>query len=410
MRVLHLTTEFPPVIYGGLGTAVGGWVTASARRGMTVAVLLVEGVLLVGDVGYGRYGQPAWAEHRAKDREQVVINRNGVMFFQTSWFDAIEVGVRLVEQWQPDIVHLHTAMLWHVAHSIQERTSKRLVFHIHSVDHAEYELGEEPNPWLAHNTAQDAAIEAADHLIALSQSERELLAHYYPTARDRIRVVGNGIDESPSARQAARKERRTESPIVFYCGRLVVRKGIHELLAAIPQVLERSPRTRLVLAGGPPLLTGDEVKQQWLPCDLNPYCSHVHFTGWLAPHQVAEWYRIADVLIVPSRYEPFGMVILEGMLYGLPIAASNVGGPAEILEHGRTGLLFPPKNVEALTQTLLQLVMDAGLRRQIGVAAAEEVRRKWLWPRIVEKMRAVYQEAINFRASDRQKNQLGRSG
>jgi glycogen(starch) synthase len=83
------------------------------------------------------------------------------------------------------------------------------------------------------------------------------------------------------------------------------------------------------------------------------------------------------------------------MLYGLPIAASRVGGPAEILEHGRTGLLFPPKDVEALAQTLLRLVTNSSLRRRIGAAAADEVRRQWLWPRIVEKMRAVYQQVIH---------------
>src|SRR5262249_32600114 len=129
-----------------------------------------------------------------------------------------------------------------------------------------------------------------------------------------------------------------------------------------------------------------------------------------APDEVAEWYRIADVLVVPSWYEPFGMVILEGMLHGLAIAAANVGGPAEILEHGRTGLLFPPKSVDALAQALLELVVDAGLRRRIGVAAADEVRRRWLWPCIVEKMRAVYQETINHLPDRRTAVSLSRSG
>jgi glycosyltransferase involved in cell wall biosynthesis len=69
-------------------------------------------------------------------------------------------------------------------------------------------------------------------------------------------------------------------------------------------------------------------------------------------------YTAADVLVVPSRYEPFGMVILEGMLYGLAIIAADVGGPAEILEHGRTGLLFPPRDVNALSRALQCLLDD----------------------------------------------------
>ena len=393
MRVLHLTTEFPPVIYGGLGTAVGGWVIASARSGITVAVLLVEGVLLVDGLRHSHYGQPACTSHGANAQKQAIINRDGVAFFQTSWASAIEAGVRLVHKWQPNIVHLHTAMLWPVAQAIQKRTGKPLIFHVHSVDRAEYELGEEHNPWLAHGEAQEGAIDAADRLIALSESESGLLANYYPKARGKIRIVGNGIEESPSAYRAANKERRTKCPIVLYCGRLVARKGISELLTAIPQVLKRAPTTRFVLAGGPPPLTGEDVARYWLTRDLHSCHSQIHFTGWLRPHQVAEWYSETDILVVPSRYEPFGMVILEGMLHGLPIAASAVGGPAEILEDGRTGLLFPPKDVDSLVQALLRLVLDPGLRHQLGSAAAAEVRRRWLWPYIIEKMKIVYNEA-----------------
>lgn len=98
-------------------------------------------------------------------------------------------------------------------------------------------------------------------------------------------------------------------------------------------------------------------------------------------------------MAVPSWYEPFGMVILEGMLYGLPIVAAAVGGPSEILEHGRTGILCPPKDAEALGDAILKLVIDSRLRRQIGIAAAEQVRDKWLWPHVVRKMREVYREA-----------------
>jgi glycogen(starch) synthase len=87
-------------------------------------------------------------------------------------------------------------------------------------------------------------------------------------------------------------------------------------------------------------------------------------------------------------------VILEGMLHGVPIVASAIGGPAEILEYERTGLLFPPRDVEALACALLQFVENPAQRRDIGTAAVEEVHREWLWPRIVEKMRRVYQEMM----------------
>ena len=83
------------------------------------------------------------------------------------------------------------------------------------------------------------------------------------------------------------------------------------------------------------------------------------------------------------------------MLHGVAVAAAAVGGPAEILKHESTGLLFPPRNAEALTTTLLQLVRDADLRQSLGIAAAAEARQLWLWPNVVVKVRSVYLEVAN---------------
>jgi glycosyltransferase involved in cell wall biosynthesis len=93
------------------------------------------------------------------------------------------------------------------------------------------------------------------------------------------------------------------------------------------------------------------------------------------------------------------MVILEGMLHGLPIVASAVGGPAEILDDEHTGLLFPPMDVGRLSRQLIRLVHNADLRQQLGMAAAAELRSTWLWPQTVEAMRHVYEEVIPPAAS-----------
>jgi glycogen(starch) synthase len=403
MRILHLTPEYPPVIWGGLGTAVGGLVSASARAGLSVGVLLVGGVLLVDEErGYGAW-QPVSAERVSGERS--IFGPEGVIFFHVSPSDAVEVGIRLVRRWKPDVIHLHTAWLWQVAREIQERTGIPLVFTVHSLDRAEYEVGHLPTQW----QAQEEVIATAARVIALSQSEKELLAQYCPQARDRVRIVGNGIDDCVAARATAYgRDVRNESPLVLYTGRFVARKGIGDLLEAIPRVLERAPRTRFVLIGG--YGAAEEISRDWLPGALYPHLDQVTFTGWLPPSQVARWYRAADILVVPSWYEPFGMVILEGMLYGLPIAASAVGGPAEILENGRTGLFFPPKDAGALADAILKLVATSSLRRRMGVAAADEVRRKWLWPAIVQKMRTIYREAALTRSPKPSSKALAAAG
>jgi glycogen(starch) synthase len=286
-------------------------------------------------------------------------------------------------------------MLWYVAEAIQAATRTPIVYHVHSVDRAEYDIGHEPNPWLAHSHTQDQAIAASDRLIALTRSESELLIRYYPAMRAKIRIVGNGIDDSEVARAAAFRTRPPGPPLVLYSGRLVERKGIRELLDAIPQVLDAVPDVQFVLAGGPPPLTGDEVAAQWLTPQHACYRDRIHFTGWLSPDDVYRWYAAADILVVPSRYEPFGMVVLEGMLHGLPIIAAEIGGPADILQHGTTGLLFAPRNVSALAAALRHLIEDGDERRRMGLGAAKDVRRRWLWERLVPDMLDVYGEFLS---------------
>lgn len=390
MRILHLTTEFPPVIYGGLGTAVGGWVTGSSQSGLTVGVLLVEGPLADAETMTMAYGRP----QPSIAGDGVVTERAGITFFQASTAHAIETGIEAVRRWRPDIIHLHTAMIWHVADAIRRHTNTPIVYHVHSVDRAEYEIGHEPNQWLAQAIEQGNAISSSDRLIAISESERELLEFYYPADRERVRVVGNGIADSAHAHQSAARPRDSDSPLVLYSGRLVERKGIHELLAAVPAILSIEPRARIVLAGGPPYVTPDDLKRQWLPPELASHSSRIDFTGWLTPSQLDRWYAAADLLVVPSRYEPFGMVVLEGMLHGLPIVASAIGGPAEILDEGRTGLLVPPRDAHALAEAITRLVKNPALRIRIGAAAAREVRRRWSWPKRVRRMRAVYRELV----------------
>lgn len=388
MRVLHLTTEFPPVIWGGLGTAVGGLAAASADAGLEVMVLLVGGT---GFQGYDRIVAATATEVDCRVRPQ--CDRNTITVVPIGDADAVQTAVQLVRDWQPHVVHLHVFWLWHIAHAIREQTQTPLVYTVHSLDRAEYELGDGPPVCLAQWDTQEAVITAADRIVALTHSERQLIGAYCPTARDRVRVVGNGIADDRSALPYRRHTPRSDSCLVLFTGRFVERKGIRDLLCAIPRVLDRAPATRFVLAGGHRHCTGADMENYWLPEHMRPFRDRIHFTGWLTPDQLARWYRAADILVVPSWYEPFGMVILEGMLHGLAIAASAVGGPAEILEHDRTAHLFQAKCAAALANAISRLALDPVLRRRIGTAAADEVRRRWLWPEIVARMGRVYREA-----------------
>lgn len=384
MRVLHLTTEFPPIIYGGLGTATGGLVKASVKAGIETAVFLF------GPTAGSSYGElrPLIAKESANRRRRVT----GATIFEISWFLDLDAITAIAARWRPDVLHLHSFWIWPIAEGLRERLGIPLVYTVHSLDRAEYEIGAGPPQCIGQWDIQQTVIHGADRIISLTNSERDLLMDYCPAVNERIRVVGNGIEDVLRQRKARPSNRK--APVVLFSGRFVDRKGIRELIEAMEIVLTQAPRVKFVLAGGHRGCPGWQMEAWLLPDCLHRYRSRIHFTGWLTPAEMAKWYRTADILVVPSWYEPFGMVVLEGMINGLAVAASAVGGPAEILSDGRTGLLFPPRDPHALAQSILQLTSDSKLRTRIAVAGAAAVRKTWLWPQIVEKMRSVYEEAI----------------
>jgi glycogen(starch) synthase len=382
VRVFHLTTEFPPIIYGGLGTATGGLVRALARSGIDVAVLLIGSA---SGAGYREFApDPAAVARRRRAR--------GAMIFEASWFEDIESMVRRVRGWRADLLHLHSFWLWPIAQALRDRLGLPLVYTVHSLDRAEYEMGAGPPQCIGQWTQQESVIHGADVVITLTGSERELLAQYCPGVDDRIRIVGNGIEDAPLRRRA--RGARSLAPTVLFSGRFVDRKGIWELIGAIGIVLAAAPDVRFVLAGGHRGCPAEQMEAWLIPEGLRRYRSQIHFTGWLTPEQMAGHYRVADILVVPSWYEPFGMVVLEGMIHGLAVAAAAVGGPAEILRDGETGLLFPPCDTQALADAILRLTRDGDLRLRLAAAGARKVRENWLWPCIVQKMERVYDEAV----------------
>jgi glycosyltransferase involved in cell wall biosynthesis len=209
-----------------------------------------------------------------------------------------------------------------LARVLRARTGIPLVYTVHSLDRAEYELGQDPSEYLGQWDLQADLIGSADLIIALTRNERDLLIEYCPAVQDRIRVVGNGIEDTVDARLAARRRRTNDAPIILFTGRFVERKGVKEFLAAAALVLKKVPDARFVLAGGHRHCDGASMARYWMPDEFTVSTDRVCFTGWLSADELADWYRKADILAVPSRYEPFGMVVLEGMLYGLPIVAS----------------------------------------------------------------------------------------
>ena len=379
--VVHVTSEYPPVHFGGLGTAVSGLTRALSQAGARVLVLLVHGEGSGYVYGYVNARPTEFSTATAEAA-------SGVELVHLSWEQALTSGPSIVGARRARLLHLHSSWLWPIAAAIREATRLPIVYTAHSIDRAEVEHGE----WLPHGSIQDQALAGADRVIALSNSERWRLARHYPDLDARVHVVGNGIHATPRTRV---KRHRHGGAAVLYVGRFGTRKGVRDVIEAVPATLAGVPHARFVFVGGASPDDGPLEAAAWVPPRLRRHLDRMTFMGWQHPGSqvVRQCYATADVLVVPSRYEPFGMVVLEGMLAGQAIAAAGVGGPAELLRHGRTALLYPAGDVDALAATVVRVLNDVALRRRLGAAARAEVRARWTWSRVLPAVVQLYADA-----------------
>ncbi|MDQ6749232.1 MAG: glycosyltransferase [Actinomycetota bacterium] len=173
---------------------------------------------------------------------------------------------------------------------------------------------------------------------------------------------------------------------VLYAGRLTHEKGADLLADAFLAARERDPRLHLVLAGGGP---EEELLRARLGVDAT-------FLGWLEEEELARAYASADVFLFASRTDTFGQVILEAQASGLPVVAVDEGGPAGLIEDGRTGLLRPAE-ANALASALVELAADPARRRQLAAAALTAVGER-TWERSLDQLGRGYRHALGLEA------------
>ena len=178
-------------------------------------------------------------------------------------------------------------------------------------------------------------------------------------------------------------------PTVLFIGREFERKGGDLLLRAFTRVRAKIPKARLLVVG-PQALTIQE-----------PGVTNL---GLLRKDNPREWaqliaaYRSADVFCFPTRYEPFGIVILEAMLFGLPCVATRTGAIPEMIQEGETGYLVPPEDVDTLTARLVALLSDRGLSCRLGESGRKRAEESFTWPAVTANMVEVMQRFVSHGA------------
>jgi glycosyltransferase involved in cell wall biosynthesis len=301
---------------------------------------------------------------------------------------AWEPVVAVAEAFRPEIIHFHEyrdlALVRHAA----GRTGARVVLTIH-----ELFVDQPGQPGsLTDRQGQTDAITFADRIILPSPNAAAHLEHHHPAARDRIRVIGHGFEDSVAAQRAAYARPARPDPTLLSCSRISRQKGVDVLLSAVPEILRQAPDSRFLLVGLRDYPRQRRRVESWLAALPASLAARVTVRGWQPRPALSEAYAEADIVIVPSRNEIFGLVTLEAMLHGCALVASRTDGTASLLEDGRTGLLVPPGDAAALVRATLRLIRDQALRARLGRAAADEARRSHLLAAVAQRMAAVYTE------------------
>jgi glycosyltransferase involved in cell wall biosynthesis len=300
---------------------------------------------------------------------------------------------RLMRRLRPDIVHTHTPKPG-IYGRLGGRAARVPV--VVNTVHGLYASADDPWP-------RRAAVYGLERLAAtcsdaeLVQNEEDLstLAALRVPA-DRLHLLGNGIDlerfaTGPKA-QAARVRLRTElgvddaTVVVGAVGRLVWEKGYGELFAAAGQLRRRCPEVIVVVAGPSEPEKADGIGPEALAAAES---SGVRFLGHRS--DVEDLYAACDMYVLASHREGFPRSAMEAAAMGLPVIATDIRGCRQVVEHGTTGLLVPPRDTAALTDALARLAGEPSLRTTMGSAAAAKAKRDFDQRQVIATTLAVYE-------------------
>ena len=374
--VLTLSWEYPPVVEGGLARHVAGLSAGLVRRGADVRVLT-----------RGADAVPAHAED-----DGVVVQRvqrtsppAGLDAFLT-WVDELgeellEAGTAAAEEMRPDVVHGHDWLVAAPAAALADALGVPYVTTVHATEHGRHRGWVQKHPQSHVHGVEAEMIERADAVLVCSSFMRRHVLDVFGPDPDGVVVVRNGIDPVAAVDEGDVARLRAElapggETLVLCAGRLVYEKGFQVALEAFDRVVRATapaaPPARLVIAGSGPHEA--ELHAQAAALDLG---ERVRFLGWTDDATLPALYRAADVCLVPSLYEPFGLVALEAMRGGCAVVAAATGGLREVVPEG-TGVRVPPDDVRALAAALRRLLDDPGLRRRlVHAGAAHAARFSW---------------------------------
>jgi glycogen synthase len=385
---LILSWEYPPLIEGGL-----------ARHVRKLAENLVEEGFDVHVIARGREEDPAAEErrgvliHRVREPERPRDLGEFVTWIERMNADMLAHGVELGDRHEFDVVHGHDWLVAGAGDHLAKRFRAPFVATIHATEFGRHQGWVDKHPQSYIHGVERWMANRADRVITCSAYMREHVADVYGLEEARIAVIPNGIDPSelvPVDDLDTLRSRFAEpdEKLVLLVGRLVYEKGFQLALEALPGLIERVGDVRFLVAGSG--TAERELREQATALGLDP---HGTFLGWIGDDVLHSLYRIADLTVVPSIYEPFGLVALEAMASGCPCLVADTGGLREVVPNEDVGLRFRSRDPRSLASMAERLLTDEELRDRLVAEASEHV-LSFDWADVARQVGEVYTELV----------------
>ena len=272
------------------------------------------------------------------------------------------LAVSLTRGEQFDVIHAHDWLTFPAGIMLAAVSGKPLVVHLHSTEHDR--AGENPNPRVVE--LERSGMQAAARVFVVSQLTKSVIVRRYGIPPSKVDVVYNGIDAEWPLFARAPKDPNAER-IVLFLGRITWQKGPEHFINAAKRVLDVAPRTRFVLAG-----SGDMSLRMMELANTLGIGSRVHFTGFLGEQDVARMLDMADVFVMPSVSEPFGIAALEALSHQVPVILSRTSGAAEVIQHA---LKVDFWDVDDLANKIVAVLRNPAIASTLRVNSAAEVAR-----------------------------------
>ena len=391
-RILLLSWEYPPIVEGGLARHVRKLSEALVALGTDVHVLTRgDETLPAEEVMHGV------TVHRVREPGRPRDLGEFVTWIEHMNADMLAVGVELGDRWDFDVVHGHDWLVAVAGDHLANRFRCPFVTTIHATEYGRHQGWVDKHPQSHIHGVENWMANRAEGVITCSHYMRGHVADIYGLDEDRVSVIPNGIDpldliplddlDALRARFAAPDEQ-----LVILVGRLVYEKGFQLALAALKPIIEHLDKVRFLVAGSG---THEHVlKDQAAELGL---LEHGMFLGWIGDDVLHSLYRIADLCVVPSLYEPFGLVALEAMASGCPCIVADTGGLREVVPAGdRVGLRFNGGDAEHLGVMIERMLTDDILRERLVAEASEHV-LSFDWADVARQTQDLYDELLAAR-------------